>query len=115
VQNRLAIKPPHLFHFCCYTRRVNCSRIKLKESHLASHYLDWDNIQHREILLKGPEGVADHCRLNELQQQIPVIAFNEIHKYSKWKIFLKGFFDTYEEQCKIIAQGTKVVSVELDH
>jgi hypothetical protein len=42
--------------------------------------------------------VADHYRLNELQKQIPVIAFNDIHKYSKWKIFLKGFFDTYEEQ-----------------
>jgi hypothetical protein len=43
VQNRLAITPPHLFDFCCYTRRINYSLIKMKESHLASHYLDWDN------------------------------------------------------------------------
>ena len=46
--------------------------------HLASHYLDWDNLQHREILLKGPEAVADHCLLNELQQKTLVIAFDEI-------------------------------------
>jgi len=79
--------------------------------HLASHYLDWDNLQHREILLKGPEAVADHCQLNELQQKIPVISFDEIHKYSKWKIFLKGFFDTYEEQCKIIVTGSSRLDV----
>ena len=28
------------------------------------------------------------------------------HKYSKWKTFLKGFFDTYKEKVKIIVTGS---------
>jgi predicted AAA+ superfamily ATPase len=34
------------------------------------------------------------------------VVFDEIHKYRKWKSFLKGFFDVYGERLKIIVTGS---------
>mgnify|MGYP001813400245 CR=1 FL=1 len=61
----------------------------------ATTYLNWDNVSHRRTILAGPEGVAQLAGLARLTDQLPVIAFDEIHKYKGWKDFLKGFFDTY--------------------
>ena len=42
---------------------------------------------------------------------MPVVAFDEIHRYSKWKTFLKGFFDSYERNCRVIATGSARMDV----
>lgn len=38
------------------------------------------------------------ANLEELVQEKPVLIFDEIHKFGKWKNFLKGFFDKYEKK-----------------
>ncbi len=35
-----------------------------------------------------------------------MVVFDELHKYAKWKKFLKGFFDTYETRVKIAVTGS---------
>ena len=77
----------------------------------ADYYLDWDNRSHQEIILKGPEAVAEYCGLHIAQEAIPVILFDELHKFPRWKNFLKGLFDTYEERCRIIATGSAKMDV----
>ena len=69
-------------------------------------YFDWDNQNHQKIILAGPDAVAEYCKLPILQDKPTVIAFDELHKYPNWKQFLKGFFDTYENQCRIIVTGS---------
>ncbi|MBC8387421.1 MAG: AAA family ATPase [Actinobacteria bacterium] len=39
------------------------------------------------------------------------MVFDEIHKYGKWKTFLKGFFDTYKEKIKIIVTGSSRLDI----
>jgi hypothetical protein len=34
--------------------------------------------------------------LDRLRAKPPIALFGELHKYSKWKSLLKGFFDTYD-------------------
>jgi hypothetical protein len=46
-----------------------------------------------------------------LRNQQPIIVFDEIHKYAKWKNFLKGFFDNYNEKIKIIVTGSARLDV----
>ena len=77
----------------------------------ADFYLDWDNRSHQEIILKGPEAVAEHCGLHIASESPPVILFDELHKFPHWKNFLKGLFDTYEERCRIIATGSARMDV----
>jgi uncharacterized protein len=74
-------------------------------------YLNWDNIDHRKIILDGVEAVADFAELNVLAKYSPIIVFDEIHKYGKWKTFLKGFFDTYKKRSKIIVTGSSRLEI----
>lgn len=74
-------------------------------------YLNWDNLDHRKIVLEGVESVASFAGLDRLALEEPIIVFDEIHKYSKWKTFLKGFFDTYKEKVKIIVTGSSRLDI----
>jgi len=69
-------------------------------------YLNWDNLDHRAVILKGTASVADYIGLNKLSSKIPVVVFDELHKYGKWKIFLKGFFDVNKGKVHIIVTGS---------
>jgi predicted AAA+ superfamily ATPase len=74
-------------------------------------YLNWDNEVHRALILAGPEVVARHFGILDLQDPLPLVVFDEIHKYRHWKRFLKGFFDTYEKRLRIIVTGSARLDV----
>jgi len=75
------------------------------------YYLNWDNDVHRAVILAGPAAVALHLGLSRLRTSLPVVVFDEIHKYRYWKRFLKGFFDTYEKKVRIIVTGSARLDV----
>lgn len=74
-------------------------------------YFNWDNEQHRALIIEGSEAVARIAGLEKLQESMPIIIFDEIHKYRYWKRFLKGFFDIYEKRCRIIVTGSARLDV----
>lgn len=74
-------------------------------------YLNWDDSSHRKLIIKGTEAVAANVRLNIITETKPVIVFDEIHKYKKWKQFLKGFFDLYENKCQIVVTGSSKLDI----
>jgi predicted AAA+ superfamily ATPase len=74
-------------------------------------YLNWDNEMHRGLILAGPKTVALHFGILELQNPLPIVVFDELHKYRHWKRFLKGFFDTYEKQVRILVTGSARLDV----
>ena len=75
-------------------------------------YFNWDNDDHRVLIIQGPQAVAEKASLDLLQKgPLPIIVFDEIHKYRKWKRFLKGFFDTYEKKCRIVVTGSARLDV----
>ncbi len=72
-----------------------------------SAYLSWDNEKTRQLILSGVDEIKDHLGLgSKLQDSHPIIVFDEIHHYTRWKTFLKGFFDTLESETQIIATGS---------
>ncbi len=62
-------------------------------------YLNWDQIQVRERLLKGD--VAPSAQL----------IFDEIHKFSRWKSLVKGFYDTRKSHTQFIVTGSARLDV----
>ena len=66
-------------------------------------YLNWDHMEDRQSIIRGQQFVADRIgRSTDL-----FIVFDELHKYSDWKNFIKGLFDKYEElKWKIIVTGS---------
>lgn len=77
----------------------------------SSKYLNWDNLDHRELILKGPAAVVQDLPLQTLVNQKPVICFDEIHKFKNWKGFLKGFIDTYQDDLQTLVTGSARLDV----
>src|SRR5258708_37868468 len=69
-------------------------------------YLNWDNADDRRLILRGPAAVATRIQLEQLRKIRPIAVFDELHKDKKWSAFLKGFFDFYGEQTRIIVTGS---------
>ena len=73
---------------------------------LSDGYANWDNVEDRDLILSGPGALADRFGLTRLQKAVTTAMFDELHKYPRWKQFLKGFFDTYADQTRIIVTGS---------
>lgn len=73
---------------------------------LGSIYLNWDNEDHRALILEGPAAVAGYAGGERLSAAPTRIVFDELHKYKRWKQFLKGFFDTYEDRFRVVVTGS---------
>ncbi|MCY2925437.1 MAG: AAA family ATPase [Planctomycetota bacterium] len=78
---------------------------------LSQAYLNWDNIDDRQVILQGPAATASRLGLDRLQQDRPVATFDELHKFARWKSFLKGFYDTYADSVRVLATGSSRMDV----
>jgi len=74
-------------------------------------YLNWDKGGDRETILAGEEEVAEQAGLHLARKNKPVLTFDELHHYPQWKRFLKGFFDAYGKQAKILVTGSARLNV----
>ena len=74
-------------------------------------YCNWDNADDRRIFLKGPAALAERIGLDRLRSTPPIAVLDELHKYGKWKAFLKGFFDTYGEKAHLAVTGSSRLDV----
>jgi len=79
--------------------------------HLAGHYLDWDNPSHRKTIAAGPDAVATYSGVSNLSEKSPILALDEIHKFGRWKNWLKGYFDVYADRSRVIVTGSSRLDV----
>lgn len=77
----------------------------------ADLYLSWDDPDHQRLIAAGPRAVADRLGLEKLSSRRPVVAFDELHKFGKWKNWLKGFFDVHGDACRIVVTGSSRLDV----
>ena len=78
---------------------------------VASTYLSWDDEDVRRAIQSGQRAVADKYALNVAAESEKVLVYDERHKYSKWKQFLKGFYDLYGRNLRIVATGSAKMDV----
>lgn len=74
-------------------------------------YYNWDNPTEKLLFIEGPNAVANQAGLETLSDEKPILIFDEIHKFGKWKNFLKGFFDKYEKKTRIIVTGSARLNI----
>lgn len=74
-------------------------------------YFNWDNTGDRRQLLRGPAALAELLGLDRLRAQPPIAVLDELHKYSKWKTLLKGFFDTYGDRAHLLVTGSSRMDI----
>jgi predicted AAA+ superfamily ATPase len=78
---------------------------------ISDAYLNWDNIDDRRRMLRGPAALAEALQLDQLLTPPPIAVLDELHKYTKWKALLKGFFDTYGDRVRLIVTGSSRIEV----
>lgn len=74
-------------------------------------YFDWDASADQRRIVAGTEAIAEAGNVARLAATCPVIVFDELHKYPRWKNFLKGFFDTHEADCRIVVTGSSRLDI----
>src|SRR5690349_19587056 len=72
--------------------KTTCCK-NIQTYHPNFYYLNWDNSEDRRIIIQGTNSLANFAKLDKATSTLPVLVLDEIHKYKKWKQFLKGFFD----------------------
>lgn len=66
-------------------------------------YVNWDVPDHKKQILKDP---AFFERANRHDGSMPLVIYDEIHKYKKWKNYLKGIYDAYSKDYKFLVSGS---------
>lgn len=66
-------------------------------------YFNWDIIDEKRKLLEDP---FFYEKVNRRDDSKPLIIFDELHKYSHWKNYLKSAFDRDHEEYKFIVSGS---------
>ncbi|MBI5893946.1 MAG: ATP-binding protein [Deltaproteobacteria bacterium] len=75
----------------------------ISHSYTNHYYFNWDIAEHRTLFYSNPlffEGVR------RKDSSIPLIIFDEIHKYKDWKNYLKGIYDQFYEDYKFLVSGS---------
>ena len=75
------------------------------------YYFNWDSKEDRELIISGPKALAQAAGLDLARETATLIVLDELHKYGKWKQFIKGFFDLYEKKCKILITGSAKLNI----
>jgi predicted AAA+ superfamily ATPase len=68
-----------------------------------STYFNWDIYDQRALLIQDPYFYA---KANRDLKQSSLVIFDELHKYSEWKNYLKGAFDRDKEIFKFLVTGS---------
>jgi len=78
---------------------------------LGDAYLNIDDLDDRRAIMAGPASLAARLARAGTGRKRPVVVLDELHKWKKWKAFLKGFFDTYEARVRVIVTGSSRLDV----
>ena len=73
-------------------------------------YLNWDDFTDRRTILGGMGPLKQSLGLNKLNNKNLICGFDELHKYSEWRDFLKGFFDG-NPNLKVLVTGSARLTV----
>ena len=74
-------------------------------------YLNWDIQSDRLTLTRGPAKLAELLQFSSKPPGYQTVVFDEIHKYSKWRTFLKGWFDGWSSRSRTIVTGSARLDV----
>ena len=84
--------------------KTTVSQAILEEQSSVGCYWNWDILSDREKILA--QKIPDFPESSTIQKNKPLLVLDEIHKYSKWKDLLKGYFDAYRDRCQILVTGS---------
>ncbi|MBI1871551.1 MAG: ATP-binding protein [Chlamydiae bacterium] len=74
----------------------------------SSVYFNWDLITNKSLLIQKPTFFEEVHRKDNTP---PLVIYDEIHKYRKWKNYLKGIYDQFSNQYQFLVLGSGRLNV----
>ncbi len=66
-------------------------------------YFNWDLVTNKRLLIEKPTFFEE---LNRKDETAPLVVLDEIHKYRRWKNYLKGIYDQFSGHYKFLVLGS---------
>ncbi|MBA7498168.1 hypothetical protein ES704_00903 [subsurface metagenome] len=66
-------------------------------------YYNWDDIPSKRQLIQDPYFFE---KIDRMDETMPLVIFDEFHKYSNWKNYLKGVYDRFAEEYQFLVTGS---------
>lgn len=76
---------------------------RYQEQFEQSLYLNWDNLSHQKKILTDPSFFEKE---NRDPREPFLVVFDEIHKYARWKNYLKGSYDQFKDEFRFLVTGS---------
>lgn len=73
-----------------------------------SIYFNWDLVTNKKLLIEKPTFFEE---INRKDASPPLVILDEIHKYRKWKNYLKGVYDQFSDRYKFLVLGSGRLNV----
>ena len=73
-----------------------------------SVYFNWDLVTNKRLLIEKPTFFKE---ANRKDSSPPLVIFDEIHKYKKWKNYLKGIYDEFSGLYQFLVLGSGRLNV----
>jgi len=94
--------------FICGPRQVGKTTIAkaIAQTYARSLYLNWDYPEDRLRITQDYAGIAQELSQPVLGESRSLLILDELHKFKRWKNFIKGFFDKHGDSIDIIVTGS---------
>lgn len=76
-----------------------------RERNSTDLYRNWDDLQWRRAISRDPYGFVDAYRPRTGRVR-PLVVLDEIHKFPRWKRYLKGLWDTRKDRIDVLVTGS---------
>lgn len=71
-------------------------------------YFNWDLVTNKRLLVEKPTFFEE---VHRKDPSAPLVVFDEIHKYRRWKNYLKGVYDQFSDQYRFLVLGSGRLNV----
>jgi predicted AAA+ superfamily ATPase len=85
--------------------KTTLAKYLLSKVGMEAFYFNWDIESHRKAIIKNPEDFWKRAA-PLLPGRKYRISLDEIHKYPRWKRFLKGLYDATGKDIEILSTGS---------
>jgi predicted AAA+ superfamily ATPase len=73
--------------------------------------LHWENPEDQRLILGPVSVLLERLGAHKAAARLPRLLLDELHKYPRWKSWLKGFFDAHEDELRILVTGSARLDV----
>ncbi len=85
--------------------KTTLARRLLKERGSPDLYCNWDDLEWRREFARAPYGFLDRYR--PIKDGVkPLVVLDEIHKFPRWKSYVKGLWDTRKGKMDLLVTGS---------